>query len=589
MNRRNFIYRGFGAAFLGYLPRKSQGETHATLASDKPSIEPMPYGSPRPESNIEAWFGSLRRWGVRSWATMLNDFRNSAEWGEDFRGPVVPLLSSALPRFQKKIDAAEERRKAAHILRQARACEREQIDFWCVLPFPIFPSGDLKVVQQCAPEFFSNGKFNLLSPHLPELLKAEIRALKKQIPNLKGINLWMAEGAGSLNLTPDDLRRANVWQPPLLKAFDEVTTELGMSGILFSHEFLLTVGERRAIYERTAKYPKMIVEEDITWPEEDMLHPFMGYLPAKDRAFLFRSNPVAMNYLLDTEYIGQGVLPSVYPRWWKRNVDSAVRAGAKIALGRTFFWDGGYTDVNFNRLNVYLLAQLCRNPGADEKQLLAESTRDMFGAKITSELIEILWQTEPVIKNIVGINRISPMSHSRFPQGKYLDATYMTSGDGMKVVSDLFEPAGTPLFPPLTDELQNLTQWRWQDHTVSKDPQIYLNSKRTASTWVSATLPRVERLSASLSTVHRELFVHGYRTLDTLAKGMELFVEAADLHYRWAHAKKIRDADARAQFDEIAVRIEQVADSAQDNALNLKKGMLEFASFLRTDLHRTGN
>lgn len=559
-----------------------------TAARGNRAIEAILYGSPRPETDIDAWFTALQRWNVKNWLAVLNDYRDSATSGLEFRGSVVPLLSSALPRFRGHIDSAEEQRKTTHILNQVRSCKQHQIDFWLGLPFPIFPTEDLKVAQQCAPEYFSGGKFDLLNPRVPELLKQEIRVLKSQIPDLRGVNLWMAEGAGSVNLSQEDLRRADIWQPPVLKAFDEVTAELGIAGILFAHEYLLTVGERRAVYKRTAKFPKMIVEEDITWPEEDMLHPFLGFLPTQDRALLFRSNPVALNYLLDTEYLGQGVLPSVYPRWWKRNVSAAAQAGVKIAMGRTFYWDGGYTDVNFNRMNAHIFVQLCQNPSADEHALLSEAVQEMFGTATSPELTEILWETEPVIKSIVGINGIDPLSHSRYPLGEYLDLVYTGSGDGMKAISDLFEPPGTPLYPPLSDGLRNLKQWRWQNHSISKNPAIYLNHKQVASAWVLAILPRVERLSASLSPARQELVVHGYRALKTLALGMELFVETAALHYRWAHAKELDDVTARAQFDALATRIEQVANAAQDNLLNCKERMRIFAAFLRTRLPRIG-
>lgn len=590
MNRRSFVSLGAGALASLYQSRPGFASSGGSETGSRTSarVEPMLYGSPRPDTDIDAWFSALQRWNVKNWVTMLNDYRDSATNGLDFRGPVVPLLSSAAPSFRGHIDAAEEQRKAAHILNQVRSCKQHEIDFWIGLPFPIFPTADMNVVRQCAPEYFSAGKFDLLNPRVPELLKQEIRALKSQIPDLKGVNLWMAEGAGSVDLTFDDLRHADAWQPPVLKAFDEVTAELGIGGILFAHEYLLTVGQRRAIYTRTAKFPKMIVEEDITWPEEDMLHPFLGYLPPQDRALLFRSNPVALNYLLDTEYIGQGVIPSVYPRWWKRNVSSAAEAGVKIAMGRTFFWDGGYTDVNFNRMNAHIFARLCQDSAADELSLLSEAAREMFGAATPTELIQILWETEPVIKSIVGINGIDPLSHSRYPLADYLDIVYTGSGDGMKAVTDLFDPPGTPLYPPLTDDLRNLKQWRWQNHTVSKDPAIYLRNKRVASAWVSATLPKIERLAASLSPAHQQLVVHGYRTLNILAKGMELFVEAAALHYRWAHAKDLDDGTARVQFAAVAARIEQVANAAQDNALNCKARMLAFAAFLRSRLPRIG-
>lgn len=551
----------------------------------KGSIIPMLYGSPRPETDLDSWFASLKSWGVRQWMPMLNDFRNSSSWGRDANGPVVPFLVDGLPEFRSLIDQEEEDRKARHILRQAELAEKNGIEFWLAMPFPMFPTQDKNVIRRALPSIFNGNGIDMRNPQVAELLQTNMRTLKKRIPSLKGVNIWTAEGAGGIELSSYDVAHPREWQTSIMKAFESSAHELDIGAILFAHHFGLTVGGRRDVYKMAAQFPGLTIMEDITWPEEDMLHPFLGYLPAGDRAFLFRSNPVALNFLLDTEYLGQGVLPSVYPRWWKHNVRASSEAGAKVAMGRTFFWDGGMTDKNFNRLNAFIFTALCHHPDADEKELLRRAVRESFGEGASQELVELLWETEPVIKDVVGINGVDPLSHSRFPPGQTIEPHKA----GMKSVFDLFTmPAGTPLYPPLTDDLNNVREWRWQNKTVSEPASKYLSVKQTAVEWSNQALDRAKKVSASLPEEKRKLIVQGYEALNCLARAMDVYVQAADLHHRLVEEKTVDASAAKAQFEDLASRLDKLVELPGASSLSYAKNIKEFAVFLRATTPHPG-
>jgi hypothetical protein len=550
----------------------------------------MLYGTPRKETNLEAWFESMKQWGVKQWMPFAIPDRPCHE-GQHCtpRTQSAPFLEDAWPGFKPYIDSSSIAPYENTIREMERLCEKCGMEFWYLLPFPIFPSLDGAVIRKAAPEFFPSGNFTLDQPRLAELLKAEIRALKKALPSLKGINMWMAEGVtpGFLNnLAGEEIKTTKKWELPLLKAFNEVTQELRIGGIFFAHNYLQTVSTHRDAYEMMANFPELILMDDPTWPEEDMQHPFLGYLPHEDRDLLFQTNPVALDFLLDTEYIGEGILPSVYPRWWKHNVSESVRSGVKIAMGRTFFWDDGLTDVNFNRLNAHIFVRLCYDPELDLRQLLGEAAQEMFGANISERLIDILWETEPVIKEVIGVNGIDSFDHSRFPLPTYLDAVYTAINDGMKAVDDLFSPPGTRLYPQLSDNLNNFKQWRWQDKTVSEPVDAYLKSKRAAIDWIEMVLPEVRSLAAAVAPHHRKMFVQGYEMLAAAANGMELFVETAALHYQWARAKTLSDSQARVRFNDLEARFRALAAQVPQTILSYKERMLRFADFLEHDLPR---
>jgi hypothetical protein len=516
---------------------------------------------------------------------MLNDFRNSSSAKHAPRDPVVPFLLDGLPEFRNFINQQDEDRKARHILRQAELADKNGIEFWVAMPFPMFPTQDKDAIRHALPSIFSRDRIDMRNPRVAEILQINIRTLKKRIPSLKGVNIWTAEGAGGIELSSYDVAHPLEWQTSIMRAFEAGTRELGIDAILFAHNFGLTVGGRRNVYKMAAQFPSLIIMEDITWPEEDMLHPFLRYVPAKDRAFLFRSNPVALNFLLDTEYLGQGVLPSVYPRWWKRNVRASSEAGAKVAMGRTFFWDGGMTDKNFNRLNAFIFTALCHNPDADEKELLRRAVGESFGEGASHELVELLWETEPVIKDVIGINGVDPLSHSRFPPGQTIEQRKA----GMKSVFDLFTtPAGTPLYPPLTDDLNNASQWRWQNKIVSEPASKYLSVKQTAAEWSNQAVDRARKVSASLPEEKRKLIVQGYEALNCLAQAMVVYVQAADLYHRVVEEKNVDDPVAKAQFESLSSQLDKLSEYPGASSLSYAKNIKEFAGFLRTKLPHPG-
>jgi len=576
-----------GLAAMQFHPTRGWGDSVPSATSNKQAGRGpvcMLYGFTHsdskfagPNTQMDEWFASMKRWGVQRWTTWLND---------QYQGKVVPFLADALPGFRPFVDRKEEEIKANHLLRQAALAEKNGIEFWLLIAFPVFPNLDQNIVRRVLPSIYRNGRLDMASPQIAEILKSYVRTLKKRIPNLKGVCFSLGEGNGVINIPREDVARMGEWIVPLVQALDDVRRELGIGVILNAHQFGLTVGVRRKIYKMTAKFPEIYVMEDITWPEEDSLHPFMGYLPPEDRDLLFRSNPVAMKFLLDTEYLGHGVWPSVYPRWWKQNMRAAVDAGVTVAMGRVFTWDEGLTDVNFNRLNAHIFAALCLNPNADAKELLGQAAREFFGEGAGPELIDLLWETEPVIKDIIGINGISALRHSRFPSGD----TIVSRKGTMKSVADLFEKPGTVLYPPLTDNLDNVKQWRWQNKIVSRPAAEYLASKQAAAQWTAKALDRArsKQVSGSLSAQKRKFLVGAYEMLDLVAQAMRVYAQAADLYSRWHYEKTVDDATARTQFESLAAQLDKLSKTPAANNLSYRKDMQDFAKFLRTKLSRQG-
>jgi hypothetical protein len=348
-----------------------------------------------------------------------------------------------------------------------------------------------------------------------------------------------------------------------------------------------------------------MITEDLTWPEENTLTPFMGYITEEDKEELMKNNPVLINCLTDTEYLGQGVLPCILPEWWKYAVNKSIEENIEIIRGRTFFWDRGYTDVNFNRMNAYMLNEFAKNPDANTREVLDLAAREQFGNNIPKRLIDIFKETEPIIKEITSINGMNPLNHSYFPLGKFLDRIYFDNDLYMKAVSDLFQPPGTKCYYdvesfyhlksvakiersgsytelslPVPDSLDSGEQWRFQNKIHSGSVEDYLKTKNESIRWIKEVLPEVKELSEGLNTNNRDLIVTGYETLLQLAKGMKFFIKAAKVHYDWFHNGTIDMKIMQERMKIIADSLREVAEETPETRIGYKRDMRNFANFI---------
>lgn len=102
-------------------------------------ITPMHYGPLRADTKFDAWFSTMKRWGVKQWMSWLLPLNYpDATFIRD-----IPFLAHRLPAFEpyliKDALAAHEQalKKAAHL------SEPSGIELWCMTLFPIFPVRDL--------------------------------------------------------------------------------------------------------------------------------------------------------------------------------------------------------------------------------------------------------------------------------------------------------------------------------------------------------------------------------------------------------------------------------------------------------------
>ncbi len=588
INKQQYSFKGFFTFLIVWV----FGVLSSHAQSPKYAVKPVLTGMMATTTNADKWFKDITSWGITGWECFAPHYRaqlfrlnvdervNGELLGND---TTIPWLEELMPEFRSAQNQEQYQWQEAMILKAYNGCVTNSIDFNYGYPFPIFPVQEVELVKKLKPELFDpKGKLIMTHPFLRDLMKNHLRLLKKKLPLLKGVTVWMCEGNGELVKFDDyDLQHNKEWLDVWVSALSEVCTELKIQGTVFAHDYFHTYKTHRHAFEALAKYPNIIVMEDNTWPEENTLCPPFAFIPESDQKNLFASNPISQNILTDCEYLGQGFYPCLLPRWWKKSVNEGLKKGVDVVNGRTFFWDRGCTDINFDRMNAFMLTRFCYTPDADPKKVLTAAVHEYFGDNVPNALIDIFYETEPLLQKIVGINGTSSLNHSAFPKAKFLDKDYFNNVRYMKAVDDLFQKPGTPLYPAVNDEIDAALQWRVQNAIFSKPVESYLKEKNEAIDWLEKVVPQLPKLTKNLPKEKADFITESYHSIYILAKGMKLFVATGKVHYDWYRAKTLTENEAKEKFNTIANQLQQLAAERNHLPLNLNTDILKFASDIR--------
>lgn len=548
------------------------------------------FGTPPPTVNPAIWFSDVKNWGAQAYLYHSphfqgNLFRKEAGVQLDYPGDhlrSVAFLSTLNNGYASHL-SAEEITYQEQLAREAyQACLDQELDFYYSIPFPLFPVQHPEAVRAVQPELFDDvGQFNIAHPDLPAYLGQLVRVYKDAFPDMKGINIILGEGYGnSFELTAADLDRVAEWLPGLLNTLDSTCRELGLSGMIGVESIWHTNKSRREVLEAVNQYPDLHLFTDATWPEETTRMPFLGYVPPADTSLL-KKNPVAINVLTDTEFLGQGELPSVLPVWWQYVAQQSYLRGADMVLARAFIGDRGGSATNFNRLNVHLLLHFLQHPRASPKPTTQMVAEEMFGYDFPSRLTAVILIAEDALQAVSSVNYINLLDRSYFPPPQFLDRDYVAFPQRMKAIDEFFEPPGTPLYiedVPMPDTLHAGVHWRWQVELIAQPVDEMLLGLEEANGWLDRIQKEVDYLTLDFAPAHRQMLVGGYRDLLLYARGIYQYVQGGAVHHRWYRLGRISRLEALAQLAPLADQLQLIAADADGAVLQLQERLLLMAA-----------
>lgn len=560
------------------------------------------FGTPPPTVNPDIWFSDVKNWGAQTYIYHSPHFQGNlyrrqagispAYEGDDLRS--VAFLSTLEEGFLPHLSTEEITYQEQLARESYQACLEQELEFHYSIPFPLFPVQDPELVRAVQPELFdASGRIDFAHPDLPAYLSRLVGTYKKALPEMKGINVILGEGYGNrFELTAGDLEQISDWLPDLLEALDKSCRELGLSGMIGVESILHTNKSRREVMEAVNKYPNLRFFTNATWPEETTRMPFLGYIPPAD-TLLLKKNPVAINVLTDTEFMGQGELPSVLPVWWQYLAQQSHLREVDMVLARAFVGDHGGSATNFNRLNINLLLHFLEHPRASPKAATQMVGEEMFGYEFPSRLTAVMLIAEDAFQSVSSVNSINVLDDSRFPLPQFLDRDYVDVPHRMKAIDELFEPPGTPLYledEPMPDTLHAGVHWRWQVELVAKPVDQMLLDLEQTNGWLDRIQSEVDYLTLDFPPAQRQMLVGGYRDLLLYARGIYQYVQGGAVHHRWYRLERVSREEAVAQLAPLAEQLRLIAADADESALSLQERLLLMAAaFEELNIERMEN
>jgi hypothetical protein len=323
------------------------------------------------------------------------------------------------------------------------------------------------------------------------------------------------------------LEKLDDYLPGWLEVIDRVARRHDKTVHFFTHHYTHSVETRRNLYRILEEYPDYYLMEDITWPEEHLSLETLASIDPDLRETFCSRRYAKLNFLLDTEYMGQGVVPSIFPRWWKQHVQYSLDHGLTGAVGRIFWWDLGDTLTNYNRGNIYCYGRLTWDYTLDPDDLLREYLCLRFGYEAGTALTPAFLAAERLVRRTFLINGVGPFDHAAFPRPEFIRPEYQRNGNRtMKNIDDLLQNPGTRLYGS-EKNIRNVHQWRYQLRLHSLPVEEMVAEKRAAASEANQIVDGIDSLRPVIGTEVADRVSRGFATFAVLAEAMIEFLYVA--------------------------------------------------------------
>lgn len=554
------------------------------------------WASFRDVAQVSMFFSHVPRWrpdrivlAPTDWnRPSVSDFWTGQEHPSNWSSYAFGATDSLLAQSANETEVLHQREIADAVYEH---CCRFGMEFIIALVLPKFVFNEREAVRVAHPQLFDErGRFRLEAGEYLFRLEQMLNEVRQKYPALAGFEIWVAEGAGATvhPYTLEDMRSAPTWFPPWLGLLEAYGLRHGLNMTVFVHQYEHDRASRRTLHELVRRHSHLDVMEDLTWPEEHVYLPYFGYLGTDYVTEMAIANPLHVNFLLDTEYMGQGYLPSVLPHWIAGGLNQARKVGAAWVNGRIGWWDNYGTLDNWNLLNVDVFCQVAHDPSLPPEDALNRAVCWRFGKPVAAELTPLLMESARLIYLGHTLGGIGFTDHSGFPPWAHLHRNYFRSPLTMKAVDDLFQRPGTPLHGNGGIELNAAGEWREQLRIVTRSPKSYLYDQDLASQGVGDLNAKIRDLSGWFTPSDATFVMTSYRIWYWQVQAFRLFVEAAIAHARWVQGdgQGIADlAKTAVAMNDLSAKV--VGDVGEQTAMHLAFRMRQMANFLH-DPHLVG-
>jgi len=388
---------------------------------------------------------------------------------------------------------------------------------------PKFPVNDKNLIREIYPELLdASGDFDPENKEFQSFVSAQMDELLQKNPDLSGLDVWLAEGAGKVIYHwPDEgLERLENYLLDYINIIKEKTQKHNLDFHFFTHRANHTRQTRRTMYSLFEEHQDICLTEDISWPEEFTTLKTLASMDDDVKEMFLSHNRKKLNFLLDTEYMGQGVVPSILPDWYKQQVNYCLHHNINCVSGRIMWRDGNHTLTNHNLGNVYCFGAFAWSPDKHAQETLKEYLALRYGSEWSNALAGVFSLAEEIIRKSFTVNGLGFSSRSAFPNIlKMVSDKYREGKPSLKCVGDLANPSGTPLFSDDKD-LRSAQQWRHQLKIYALAPEQYYGEKDEAISLAKYACDKLRKVDFP----DRDEVLEDFEALYYYAKAMKLYL-----------------------------------------------------------------
>ncbi len=333
MRRRDFVWGCTSTSLAGLTPMRSMARESPSERSDLSNR-----GLVRPNLSLSTDFGAPAHWGRVVEFARTHSVSRLVYWGGDHKDLYLyPKYPGLLPtEWRSEVEEARQCFKSA-----AAATTQAGIEFWYVfqvLQLPVVTAVEatwnrpsLAHARLHVPQIFN--KFDepdMASATVYQFICDQLDEVRVLTPELKGIELWVMEGAGVQvsSLDHQQLSTEGICN----RVVSAIHNHLAKTGLALDVDLYTAGGDpvvRMGLLHAAQHFPDIIVSGD------NVVGDFNAFLPFNQHLVeAAKTNLIAVHFDLNGEYWGRNFIPTSALHQYSMHIEEARKLGASYIDGR---------------------------------------------------------------------------------------------------------------------------------------------------------------------------------------------------------------------------------------------------------------